>query len=150
LSDLLLAIDYSKDFRFVGMVVARESVIKSSEFLNLASWVKHVADLPRREKIAYLHRFPKRLAKIRSYLEHVLVVRGIEEANRRLVELKPDVVLVDNALYSYVHHPRKVMESRVKERHRRVLMLLTDNVAYYAYWVLNVLRDPRKLREVLW
>jgi len=149
LSYLLLAIDYSKSFKYIGLVAARESVIKSNDFLNRSSWVKHIADLPKREKVAYLHRFPSRLARVRDYLERILVVSSIESANSAVTDLAPTTVLVDDTLYSHIQHPRKVRESRVKERHRRVLISLADNVAYYAYWVLEVRKRPRELERIL-
>jgi len=45
--------------------------------------------------------------------------------------IKPVVILVDDKLYGILTYRPKIKESKVKERHRRVLTILADNVAYY-------------------
>ena len=56
-------------------------------------------------------------------------------------------MIVDDKLYSTVEYPRKVRESRVREEHRRKLILVADNLANYFRILLN--NNPRKFREEL-
>ncbi len=130
------------------MVAAQEHVLKSSGFLDLSKWVKHVADLDKHEKTRYLHLLPRRFRKIKPYLTHVKIFSSVEPCNSFIRRLKPTVVLADNKLYSSIDHPRKVRESDIKERHRRRLMMLADNVAYYTYWCTAVLARPEKTAEI--
>jgi len=149
LSDLLLAIDYSKSFKYIGLVAAREHVIKRPSFLSIASWVKHVADLPKREKLAYLRRLPDRLSRIMSYLEYVRWFSSVESCSAFIDSITPAIVILDPRLDPYIRYPRKILEDRVSRRHEEILSLLADNVAYYAYWVLEVRKRPRELGKVL-
>lgn len=61
--------------------------------------------------------------------------------------LKPLLVIVDDKLYNEVEYPRKVKESRIKERHRRKLVLIADNIANYFRILYN--NNPRRFREEL-
>ncbi len=131
------------------MVAAREHIVKRPSFLNMASWVKHVADMSSREKLVYLHRFPARLSKIMDYLEYVRVFSSVEACNRFVGSLNPAIVIVDPRLDPYISYPRKILEDRVRRRHERILMLLADNVAYYAYWVTEARRRPEELARVM-
>jgi len=56
-------------------------------------------------------------------------------------------VIIDDRLYNEIKHPRKVKESRVKERHRRKLVLIADSIANYFRVLCN--SNPRKFREEL-
>jgi len=129
--------------------VAEEHSIKRSSFLDAASWAKRVADLDRRERIAYLHRLPYRFARVRSYLIYVRHFSSIDDCNSFIQSVKPVVVLVDDGLYSSLTYRPKVKESRVTERHRKVLTILADNVAYYAYWATEVRRRPQLIEQIL-
>ncbi len=150
MSDLVVAVDYSAKPKYIGVVAAREHSIKSSDFLNRASWVKHIADLPRREKTVYLHRLPTRLSRIMDYLESTRYFLSIDNCNKYIELLRPVVVLVDDKLYNAITYPRKVKESRIRERHRKVLIMLADNVAYYTYWILEVRKKSiEELRRIV-
>jgi len=47
------------------------------------------------------------------------------------------------------HNPRKIPEDRVSRRHEKVLALLADNVAYYAYWATEIRRRPQLIEQIL-
>lgn len=148
LSDLIIATDYSRSFRYVGLVGAREHVIKRPDFLNKASWVRHVADLPRHEKTVYLHRFPSRLNKIINYLNYVRSFNNVRECSKFIQLTKPAIVIADPKLSPRIRHPHKIPENKVSRRYEKILTLLADNVAYYAYWVTEVEGNPKKLRNI--
>jgi len=59
------------------------------------------------------------------------------------------LVIVDGKLYKYIDFRPKIRESRVRERYRRVLILLADNIAYYAYLVLEVKKRSEELRRIV-
>jgi len=124
-------------------------LIKQSSLLDSTSWAKHIADLARQEKIAYLHRLPRRFVKISSYLMHVKHFSSLDSCNNFIQSIKPVVALVDDELYSLLTYKPKVKESKVKERHRKILTILADNVAYYAYWATEVRRKPQLLQWIL-
>ena len=148
--DLIVAVDYSVSFRFIGLVGARECNVKCGSFLNLASWVKHVADLSRREKTVYLHRFPSRLHRLHGHLDYVRVFSSLRECNNFINTVKPAILIVDPKLSPYITYPRKISEDKVKRRHERILVLLADNIAYYTYWTLKVRKkDTRELKRIL-
>ena len=115
----------------------------------MTKWLKHVADLDRIEKQIYLHRFPERLLKISSMLSYIRFFSSIEQCNNFIMRVNPITVLVDNKLNPHIVYPRKIIEDRVKEAHRKKLMLLADNIAYYAYWACRKLRKPGKLKIIL-
>ncbi len=52
--------------------------------------------------------------------------------------LDPAIVIVDPKLDPYIDYPRKILENKVTGRHEKILMLLADSVAYYAYWISEV------------
>ena len=124
-------------------------MVKKPAFLAKASWVKRVADLPRREKVVYLHRLPDRLAKIKEFLDYIRVFSSVEACSIFVGRINPALVIVDPKLMRYIDHPRKIPEDRVKRRHERILALLADNVAYYAYWVARSGKNPRLLSRLL-
>lgn len=129
--------------------MAREHLIKQSSFLSETSWTRHIVDLAKREKIVYLRRLPHRFAKISGYLLYIRHFSNIYSCNSFIRSIKPVVVLVDDKLHDLLAYKPKVKESRVKERHRKVLIILADNVAYYAYWVIGVRRKPQLLQQIL-
>ncbi|RLG82144.1 MAG: hypothetical protein DRO09_00940 [Thermoprotei archaeon] len=145
----MVAIDYSRSFKYIGLVAAREHVIKRSSFLNRASWVKHVADLPRREKLVYLRRFPSRLARVLEYLVHVKWFNSVEACNTFIKTLNPAIVVVDPKLHLHIDYPRRILEDEVKKRYEKILALLADNIAYYSYWALEVREKLEELRRIL-
>lgn len=108
MSDIIVAVDYSAKPRYIGVVVAREHIIKSSIFLNKASWIKHIADLLEHEKTVYLHRFPDRLAKIKEFLEHIRWFNYTRSCNDFVNRLNPAIVIVDPKLDPYISYPRKI------------------------------------------
>lgn len=65
--------------------------------------------------------------------------------NNFIWSIKPIVALVDDKLYDLITYKPKVKESKVKERHRKVLTILADNVAYYAYWATEIRKKPQLL-----
>ncbi len=129
------------------MVAAREHIIKRSSFLNRASWVRHVADFPKHEKLTYLRRFPERLGKVMSCLEYVRWFSSVEKCSR--FTNSPAIVIVDPRLDPYIRYPRKIHENRVSRRHEKILSLLAVNIAYYAYWVLEIRKRPGELERLL-
>ena len=149
LNDLIVAIDYSRSFKYIGLVAAKEHVIKTANFLNKTSWIKHIADLPKREKTVYLHRLPDRLAKVTKYLSRIRLFRNTKTCSEFVKILNPAVVIVDPKLNPHIDYPRKVLEDRVKRRHEKILALLADNIAYYSYWVIEVRRKPGELNRIL-
>ena len=136
-------------FHYIGFVAAREHIIKKHSFLNKASWVKHIADLPKREKIVYLRRFPDRLAKIRVFLEHIKWFNNPSSCNDFVNKLSPAILITDPKLDPYIDYPRKIHESKVTRRHEKILALLADNVAYYTYWATIIRRKPQLLEQIL-
>ncbi len=50
-------------------------------------------------------------------------------------------------MFSVLEHPRRIRESRVKERHRRMFLLLADNLANYFRVLLET--SPERFREEL-
>jgi len=142
-------VDFSKSFRYIGVVVAEEHSMKRSSFLDAASWAKRIADLDRRERIAYLHRFPHRFAKVLSYLTYVRHFSSLESCNSFIQSVRPVVVLVDDSLYDLLDFRPKVRESNIAERHRKVLTILADNIAYYAYWATEVRKKPQLIQLIL-
>jgi len=144
-----VAIDFSKSFKHIGVVAAEEHLVKQSSFLDSVSWAKHIADLAKREKIVYLHRLPHRLAKIHGYLTYIRHFSSPNSCNSFIESIKPVVILVDDKLYDRLTYRPKIKESRVKERHRRVLTILADNVAYYTYWTTEVRKKPWLLQQIL-
>ncbi len=54
---------------------------------------------------------------------------------------------MDDKLYNKIKHPRKVRESRVKERHRKKLILIADNLANYFRILLK--NNPKKFSKEL-
>jgi hypothetical protein len=130
-------------------VAAREHAVKSSSFLNKASWVKHVADLSKHERATYLHKLPSRLAKIVNFLEYIMHFNNTEDCNSFVDNLQPAIVIVDPKLNPHINYPRKITEDRVKRRHEKLLALLADNIAYYAYWVTEIKKRPQELGKVV-
>jgi len=129
--------------------VAEEHSVKRSSFLDAASWAKRIADLDRRERIAYLHRLPYRFARVLGYLMYVRLFSSLESCNSFIRSVRPIVVLVDDSLYDLLDFRPKVRESNIAERHRRVLTVLADNVAYYAYWATEVRKRPQLIQQIL-
>ena len=80
------------------------------------------------------------------YIRHF---SGLDSCNNFIQNIKPTVVLVDDRLYTPLTYEPKVKESKVKERHRKILTILADNVAYYAYWAIEVRRKSRLLQQIL-
>ncbi len=116
--------------------------------MDATSWVRHVADLSKCEKTRYLHLLPTRFRKVKPYLSIVKAFSNLLPCNNLINHLKPAVVLVDDKLYQHVSYPRKVRESRAREKHRKKLILLADNVAYYTYWCVAILGRPEKIKEL--
>jgi len=139
-----VAIDFSKSFKYIGVVAAEEHLVKQSSFLDSVSWAKHIADLAKREKIVYLHRLPHRLAKIHGYLTYIRHFSSPNSCNSSIESIKPVVILVDDKLYD-----RLTYRPKIKERHRRVLTILADNVAYYAYRTAEVRKKSWLPQQVL-
>ncbi len=144
-----MAVDFSKSFKYIGVVVAEEHLIKQSNFLDSTSWARHIADLAKQEKTVYLHRLPHRLAKVSSYFMYIRHFSSPLSCNNFIQSIKPIVALVDDKLYNLLTYKPKVKESRVKERHRKVLTILADNVAYYAYWATEIRKKPQLLQQIL-
>ncbi len=72
LSDLVIAIDLSEDgTRVIVLIGAREHVLKSSDFLNYTSWIKHFRRIYSKRKYSYLTKLPKCFSKISSYLIYI-------------------------------------------------------------------------------
>ncbi len=134
--------------KVIALVATREYVLKDSSFLVSTKWVKHVAELEKHEKSRYLHLLPKRFKSVKPYLTHVKTFSSVEPCNNLIKQLKPIVVLVDDKLYSSIDYPRKIREGKIRERHRRRLVMLTDNVAYYTYWCTAILGRPEKAWEL--
>jgi len=130
-------------------VVAEEHSVKRSSFLDAASWTKRIADLDRRERVAYLHRLPHRFARVLGYLTYVRHFSSLDDCNSFIESMRPVVVLVDDGLRDLLDFGPKVRESDVAERHRKVLTILADNVAYYAYWAAEVRRRPQLIQQIL-
>ena len=127
---------------------AYEHTVKSKEFLDATSWARHATDLGRHERTRYLHLFPTRFRRAKPYLSIVRVLGNTASCNNLVNSLRPIAVLIDDRLHPYIDYPRKVREGRVREKHRKRLMLLADNVAYYAYWCTAVLGRSGKVREI--
>jgi len=142
-------VDFSKSFRYIGVVVAEEHPVKRSSFLGAASWARRVADLDKQERIAFLHRFPHRFAKVLGYLMYVRLFSSLDDCNSFIQSVRPVVVLVDDSLYDLLDFRPKVRESNIAERHRKVLTVLADNVAYYAYWATEVRKRPQLIEQIL-
>lgn len=111
--------------------------------------MKHVADLPRLERALYLRKFPERFSKLKEFLEYVRWFNNLDSYSNLVERLRPAVLIVDPKLYTYINYPRKIPEDRVSRRHERVLALLADNVAYYAYWATEVRKKPQLIERIL-
>ncbi len=148
LSDLIIAIDLSEDGpRVIALVGAREHIIKTSRFIKSLSRLRHVREVGSDRKSRYISLIPKRIQRVKEILEIVRICRDLACVENTLKQLSPLVVLVDDKLYSYIKHPRKVKESSIKETHRKKLMLLADNLANYFRILLK--SDPKRFREEL-
>ncbi len=79
----------------MGVVAAKEYVVKRPDFLCRASWVRHVVDLPKCEKLSYLHRFPSRLSKILNYLERVKWFNDVRKCRAFVSTLNLATVVAD-------------------------------------------------------
>ena len=129
------------------MVGTREHVLKSGRFLKAAKWLKHFREIGSDRKSSYLSTFPKRFEKLKPFLD-IVRIRLDPRATQRIVEeLEPLVVIVDDKLYNEIQHSRKVKESRVKERHRKMLTLIADNLANYFRTLLK--NEPKRFGEEL-
>jgi len=124
-------------------------LIKQSSFLDSVSWAKHIADLAKQEKIVYLHRLPNRFAKIHNYLMHIRHFSSLNSCNNFIQSIKPIVIIVDDKLYNLLTYRPKIRESNAKERHRKILTIFADNVAYYAYWAIEIRKKPQLLQQIL-
>jgi len=136
-------------FKYIGFVAAWEHVVKRRSFLSRASWVKHAADLPRWEKALYLRKFPERFSKLREFLEYVRWFNDLNSCNNLLERLSPAILIVDPKLHPYINYPRKIPEDRVSRRYEKVLALLADNIAYYAYWATEIRKKPQLVEQIL-
>jgi len=65
------------------------------------------------------------------------------------ISSKPTDTLVDNKLYNLLTYRPKARESNFKERHRRVLTRLTDNMAYYVYRAIEIRKKLQLLQWIL-
>ena len=131
----------------IAVVAAREHLLKRSDFLKAAKWVKHFREIGSDRKRFYLSTFPKRFRKLKPFLDITRICLNIRSTQDILNGLKPLVVIVDDKLYSKINHPRKVRKSRVKERHRRMLTLIADNLANYFRVLLK--DNPERFLEEL-
>ncbi len=83
----------------MGVVAAKEYVVKRPDFLCRASWVRHVVDLPKREKLSCLHRFPSRLSKILNYLERIKWFNDVRKCRAFVSTLNPAIVVANPKPY---------------------------------------------------
>jgi len=121
------------NFRFIGFVVAREHIIKKHSFLNKASWVEHVANLPRYEKVIYLRKFPDRLSKVGEFIEYIRWFNNPNGCSDFVNRLNPAILIIDPNLDPYINYPHKIPENKVVRRHEKILALLADSIAHYIY-----------------
>jgi len=146
--ELVLAIDLSEDGpRVIALIGAEEHVLKTASFLRATRWVRHFREIGSDRKRAYLSLIPKRLEKVKPFLEIIKIHRDVDTIQVVVKELKPILVIVDDKLYSKIQYFRKVKESRVKERHRKKLILIADNLANYFRMLLK--NNPKKFKEEL-
>lgn len=144
----MIAIDLSEDGpRIVALVGAREHVLKDGRFLRVSKWLKHFREIGSDRKKVYSTLLPRRFEKVKPLLDVVKIRFNVSEVQVLLEGLKPLLVIVDDKLYNEVEYPRKVKESRIKERHRRKLVLIADNIANYFRILYN--NNPRRFREEL-
>ena len=73
----------------------------------------------------------------------------MEACNSFIDRVSPVIVIVDPKLNPHIGYPRKIPEDMVKRRYEKVLALLADNIAYYAYWAAEKLRRHEKIRALL-
>ncbi|MHC1628001.1 MAG: hypothetical protein ACXQTI_04115 [Candidatus Nezhaarchaeales archaeon] len=144
----MIAIDLSEDGRrVVALVGAREHLLKDGRFLKVSKWLKHFREIGSDRKKAYLSLLPRRFEKVESLLDVVKIRFNVSEIQAILEGLKTLLVIIDDKLYNEVEYPRKVKESRIKERHRRKLVLIADSIANYFRILYN--SNPRRFREEL-
>ena len=122
-------------------------MIKTSRFIKSLSRLRHVREVGSDRKSRYISLIPKRVQSVKEFLEIARICRDLACVENILKKLSPLVVLVDDKLYRYIEHPRKVKESSIKETHRKKLMLLADNLANYFRVLLK--GNPEKFREEL-
>ncbi|RLF18854.1 MAG: hypothetical protein DRJ68_06570 [Thermoprotei archaeon] len=116
-------------------------------FLEYSKWLKHFREIGSDRKKVYSTLLPRRFEKVKPLLDVVKIRFNVSEVQVLLEGLKPLLVIVDDKLYNEVEYPRKVKESRIKERHRRKLVLIADNIANYFRILYN--NNPRRFREEL-
>ena len=121
--------------------------MKSKRFYRATTWVKHFREIGSLLVRAYLAALPRRFERVRDYIDVVRVCLDIKCVQEHIDSVNPLVVLVDDKLFTSIEHPRKVRESRVKESHRKKLMMLADNLANYFRVLLK--NNPRRFREEL-
>ena len=122
-------------------------MLKDSRFLKATKWVKHFREVGSDRRKTYLSLFPRRLEKTKPFLDIIRVHLSIDRVQAVIEEYKPLLVIVDDKLYSKIQYFRKVKESRVRERHRKKLILIADNLANYFRILLK--NNPKEFREKL-
>jgi len=142
----VVAIDFSEDrVKVIALVGCREHILKSQEFIKATKDFKHFREMGSRRKKQYFKVFPRKFSKIMGLLEVAKTYSSTESLQEDLDKLAPLIVIVDDKLFPTIRHPRKVRESRVKEKHRRKLITLADNLANYFRILLKT--NPEKYRK---
>jgi len=131
-----------KVFALVG---CREHVLKSQDFIKATKDFKHFREMGSRRKKQYFKVFPKKYLRVTRFLEIAKAYLSIEALQKDLFELSPIVVIVDDKLFSAIKYPRKIRESKVREKHRKKLITLADNLANYFRILLKT--NPKKFRK---
>ncbi len=131
----------------ISLVGAEEHILKSSNFIKNAKNFKHFRELGSDRKKQYMRLFPRRLERIQYMLEVIRIYTSINSLQNNIDKLNPIVVIIDDKLYPHIRHPRKIKESRVREKHRKALTIIADNLANYFRMLLN--NNPRKYNEEL-
>lgn len=138
MKDIIIALDRSLGKRKIySLVIMNETNLP--QFNQKASWLKHISELPKRERMSYLRKFPERYQNLKPLLHKVELTPFFSDIAPTIENSIPSVglVIVDDAvlnkqLKAYANQKNVLRESIAKNRKKfRLLVLLADNLAYY-------------------
>ena len=153
---LLIAIDRSVGQRkMYSLIIIDENNIQ--EFNQKASWLKHISELPKRERTPYLRKFPQRYQNLKPYLQRVEITPFfsdiapiIEELSNAAGVLIIDDTVLNKQLREYAERKNVLKESTAKKRKKfRGLVLLADNLAYYGREIFEETKNMRTFKQEL-
>ena len=134
-----MAIDLSEDNAKVIAVIGIQEHILKQDTLMGCTWIKHFRRIPSRRKKSYLRAFERRFKRILKYIEisRVFTMDNKDKLIILIKELKPSLIIIDNKLYQLIEYRNKLAENRIKSKHLKTIMLLADNFANYARYMIS-------------